>query len=78
MIIAKNYWQGFFKQAGRQIFNEAVNAAGQYIGNAIQEMLVVKKETEHPRILPSLEHMKIVSDKWISMRVIFWNSSYTP
>lgn len=23
--------------------------------------MVVKKETEHPRILPSLEHMKIVS-----------------
>lgn len=49
------------KDAGRQIFNEAVNAAGEYIGNAIQEMMVVKKETEHPRILPSLEHMKIVS-----------------
>lgn len=24
-------------------------------------MMVVKKEAEHPRILPSLEHMKIVS-----------------
>lgn len=55
------YIQGFFKQAGRQILNEAVNAAGEYIGNAIQEMIVVKKESEHPRILPSLEHMKIVS-----------------
>lgn len=48
---------------GRQIFNEAMSAAGEYIGNAIDEMLVVKKETEHPRILPSLEHMKIVSNE---------------
>lgn len=60
-LILNQFEQGFFKQAGRQIFNEAVNAAGEYIGNAIQEMLVVRKETEHPRILPSLEHIKIVS-----------------
>lgn len=59
------FWKkkGFFKEAGRQIFNEAMNAAGEYVGNAIQEMLVVKKEAEHPRILPSLEHMKIVSNE---------------
>lgn len=44
------------------MFNEAMNAAGEYIGNAIQEMLVVKKEAEHPRVLPSLQHMKIVSN----------------
>lgn len=44
------------------MFNQAVNAAGEYIGNAIQEMLVVKKEAEHPRVLPSLQHMKIVSN----------------
>lgn len=25
-------------------------------------MMVVKKEAEHPRVLPSLEHMKIVSE----------------
>lgn len=55
-------FQGFLKQAGQQIFNEALNAAGEYVGNAIQEMMVVKKEAEHPRVLPSLEHMKIVSE----------------
>lgn len=44
------------------MFNEAMNAAGEYIGNAIQEMLVVKKVAEHPRVLPSLQHMKIVSN----------------
>lgn len=38
-----------------------MNAAGEYIGNAIQEMLVVKKTAEVPRILPSIEHMKVVS-----------------
>lgn len=54
--------QGLLKNAGQQIFNEAVNAAGEYIGTAIQEMLVVKKEAEHPRVLPSLQHMKIVSN----------------
>ena len=43
------------------MFNQAVNAAGEYIGNAIQEMMVVKKEAEVPRILPSIEHMKVVS-----------------
>lgn len=43
------------------MFNEAVNAAGEYIGNAIQEMLVEKKQSVVPRTLPSLEHMKIVS-----------------
>lgn len=44
------------------MFNEAMNAAGEYIGNAIQEILVVKKQAEHPRVLPSLQHMKIVSN----------------
>lgn len=38
-----------------------MNAAGEYIGNAIQEMLVVKKTAEVPRILPSINHMKVVS-----------------
>lgn len=38
-----------------------MNAAGQYIGNAIQEMMVVKKEAAVPRILPSISHMKVVS-----------------
>lgn len=61
--LKKQIVQGFFKEAGRQILNEAVSAAGDYIGNAIQEMLVVKKQAEHPRILPSLEHMKIVSNE---------------
>lgn len=62
------------------MFNEAVNAAGEYIGNAIQEILVVKKEAEHPRVLPSLQHMKIVSnfclEFWwwakISITVFLW------
>lgn len=38
-----------------------MNAAGEYIGNAIQEMMVVKKTAEVPRVLPSLNHMKVVS-----------------
>ena len=38
-----------------------MNAAGDYIGNAIQEMLVVKKAAEVPRVLPSLKNMKVVS-----------------
>lgn len=46
-----------------------MSAAGGYIENAIQEMMVVKKETEHPRILPSLEHMKIVSFASYALRV---------
>lgn len=49
------------KDAGEQLFNQAVNAAGNYIANAINETLFVKKQTDHPRILPSMEHMKIVS-----------------
>lgn len=53
--------QGLLRGAGQQILNEAMNAAGEYIGNAIQEMLVVKKTAEVPRILPSIEHMKVVS-----------------
>ncbi|XP_031627409.1 calpain-A [Contarinia nasturtii] len=55
--------KGFLRQAGEQILNEAVNAAGEYIGNAIQECLVVKKQTEHPRILPSLEHIKFLDER---------------
>lgn len=38
-----------------------MNAAAGYIGNAIQEMLVVKKEAAVPRILPSISNMKVVS-----------------
>lgn len=53
--------QGLLRGAGQQIMNEALNAAGEYIGNAIQEMLVVKKKAEVPRVLPSLQHMKVVS-----------------
>lgn len=56
------------------MFNEAVNAAGDYIGNAIQEMLVVKTQTEHPRVLPSLEHMKIVSNARRTVEPIKKNS----
>lgn len=39
-----------------------MNAAGQYIGNAIQELMVVKKEVAAPRILPSISNMKVVSN----------------
>lgn len=53
--------QSFLKSAGEQILNEAVGAAGDYINNAIQEILVEKKQSVVPRTLPSLEHMKIVS-----------------
>lgn len=60
------FLQGFLRQAGQQILNEAVNAAGEYIGNAIQEMLVVKKETEHPRVLPSLEHIQFVGNVFVN------------
>lgn len=63
------------------MFNEAVNAAGEYIGNAIQEMLVVKKQAEHPRVLPSLQHMKIVSSfgirRWKISNVFEWEVCHT-
>ncbi len=38
-----------------------MNAAAGYIGNAIQELMVVKKEAAQPRILPSISNMKVVS-----------------
>lgn len=38
-----------------------MNAAAGYIGNAIQELMVVKKEVAQPRILPSISNMKVVS-----------------
>lgn len=61
--------QGFLKGGldgvGKQLLNQAgeavMGAAKEFIGNAIQEMFVVKKHSDAKRILPSIQHMKIVS-----------------
>lgn len=60
-LIKSDANQGFLRSAGEQLLNEAVNAAGDYIGNVINEMMCVKKQAEHPRVLPSLQYMNIVS-----------------
>lgn len=50
---------------GKQLLNQAgeavLGAAKEYIGQVINEMLVVKKEAATKRFLPSIKHMKIVS-----------------
>lgn len=39
-----------------------MGAAKEFLGNAVQEFLMVKKTAEVPRILPDIKHMKIVSE----------------
>lgn len=38
-----------------------MGAAKEYLGKAIQEMFIVKKDAEVKRFLPSIKNMKIVS-----------------
>lgn len=51
---------------GKQLLNQAgeaaMGAAKEFLGNAVQEFLMVKKTAEVPRILPDIKHMKIVSE----------------
>lgn len=53
--------QNLLKSQGQQILNEAGNAAKQYLGNMINEMLFVKKDADVARSLPTLRNMKVVS-----------------
>lgn len=58
--------KGNLNDIGKQLLNQAgeaaMGAAKEYIGKAIQEMLIVKKQTDTKRVLPSIEKMKIVSE----------------
>lgn len=66
----KKQSKGLLRGAGEKLLGEAMNAAAGYIGNAIQEMMVVKKEVAQPRILPSISNMKVVSKSFIDTRGI--------
>jgi hypothetical protein len=50
---------------GKQLLNQAgdvvMGAAKDFIGNAINEILMTKKTSDVKRILPSIEKIKIVS-----------------
>lgn len=56
--------KGGFDNIGKQLMNQAgeavMGAAKEYIGNVINEMLMIKKQAPK-RVLPSIEKMKIVS-----------------
>lgn len=57
--------KGGFDGIGKQLLNQAgeavMGAAKEYIGQVINEMLIVKKEAPNKRVLPSIQNMKIVS-----------------
>lgn len=57
--------KGGFDNIGKNLLNQAgehiMGAAKEYIGQVINEMLIVKKEAPTKRILPSIKNMKIVS-----------------
>jgi hypothetical protein len=57
---------------GRDLLNQAggamMGAAKEFIGNAIQEMLVTKKTSDTKRVLPSIQKMKIVSFPTLNRR----------
>lgn len=58
--------RGGLNDIGKQLLNQAgeaaMGAAKEFLGNAVQEFLIVKKTAEVPRILPDIKHMKIVSE----------------
>lgn len=56
-----NEFQSLLKGQGQRILNEAGDAAKQYLGNMINEMLFVKKDADVSRNLPTLRNMKVVS-----------------
>lgn len=65
----KKTFQGFLKgnidNIGKELLNQAgtavMGAAKEFIGQAINEMFIVKKEAPSKRVLPSIQNMKIVS-----------------
>lgn len=56
--------KGGLDGVGKQLLNQAgeavMGAAKEFLGNAIQEMFIQKK-SDVKRVLPSIQHMKIVS-----------------
>ncbi|CAH1722868.1 unnamed protein product [Chironomus riparius] len=68
--------QSFFKSnidsIGKDLLNQAgevvMGAAKEYIGQAINEMFVIKKEAPSKRVLPSIQNMKIVGERASGLR----------